>query len=774
MKICIITPDIVGPIRNGGIGTACGAIARLLKQNGQDVTVLYALGDYTETETIAVWQHRYSEEGIELVACPDTLDAIEPYPDVAVAWRVLRWLETRHFDLLYAVEWGGTAGLVALARRAGLGFLDTVLVAGTHSPTLWHIEGQRSLVVDRYALARDHLEQMTVAFADCVITPSQHLLDWMTESGWRLPADTRVIPNPVPAALKTISHDHLGRRPISEIVFFGRLESRKGLRVFVRALELVSPELLARVRVTFLGKFPSESSESDTRQYIARSLPDSLSVAVLNDFDATQAVEYLFSESGRLAVMPSLMENSPMTVVECLARGIPFLASDVGGIPDLLCESDHASHLFRPTPPELAHALVRALSTGLWPAAPRWDLFDIDAAWIDALGQVRQVPHNSGRTAAIITPKVSVVVIHYNRPDTLAQALQGLLAQTFKDFELILVDDGSDQAEAIAFLREIETTNPKFVSGQWRIIRRENGYLGAARNTGWRAARGRYVLFHDDDNVSMEHLLQVMVDAAEYSQADVVTSAMEVFFGPTSPINAPGGSRRKIWVPIGGALSLGAFENCYGDAHALIRRDLLVALGGVSEDYGVGHEDWEFFARACLNGYTLLAVPTPLFWYRVSGDSMLRSRSTPDADYLRSARPYLSTLPPSLRPILLRALSAELQLLVTKESLSLVQSALAAKADKYVVDPSDLERCVREATVSAYSSSSLRRTRLVRNLWARILKKPLEPDRFVPAATSVDEFHRLVRLYSSISWDVMAPMRVLGRIWQSWQGSRKG
>jgi O-antigen biosynthesis protein len=155
MKVCIITPDITGPIRNGGIGTACHVIANVLAQNGFDITILYARGDYTETEELDVWRVRFASERIELVGCPEIRDVIGPHEEIASAWRVLRWLEGRHFDLLYVVEWSGVGGLVALARRMGLGFHDTVLIAGVHSPTLWHLEGQRSLAVDRCVLARD-------------------------------------------------------------------------------------------------------------------------------------------------------------------------------------------------------------------------------------------------------------------------------------------------------------------------------------------------------------------------------------------------------------------------------------------------------------------------------------------------------------------------------------------------------------------------------------------------------------------------------------------
>jgi O-antigen biosynthesis protein len=160
---------------------------------------------------------------------------------------------------------------------------------------------------------------MTVAFADVVITPSQHMLDWMQASGWTLPAISRILPNPVPMSLRAVAADALERRVIRELVFFDRLESRKSLLVLARAVALLPAEVLSRVRVTFLGKVPVPNGprEFDALSFLRKAMPEAADWSVIDDYDATQAVEYLSGTPERLAVMPSLMENSPMTVVEC-------------------------------------------------------------------------------------------------------------------------------------------------------------------------------------------------------------------------------------------------------------------------------------------------------------------------------------------------------------------------------------------------------------------------------------------------------------------------
>ncbi len=95
---------------------------------------------------------------------------------------------------------------------------------------------------------------------------------------------------------------------------------------------------------------------------------------------------------------------------------------------------------------------------------------------------------------------------------------------------------------------------------------------------------------------------------------------------------------------MGRALGVGCIRNGYGDANALVRRELFWQIGGFSEDYGVGHEDWEFFAKAALQGARFAFIPKPLFWYRISNTGMLRSGHT-HRDHYRSLRPYIDHLP---------------------------------------------------------------------------------------------------------------------------------
>jgi len=240
-----------------------------------------------------------------------------------------------------------------------------------------------------------------------------------------------------------------------------------------------------------------------------------------------------------------------------------------------------------------------------------------------------------------IEPLVSVCITHYNRPELLDDCLRTVRAQSWARLEVVLVDDGSTRADAVAYL---DLLQDDFAARGWQLIRQQNAYLGAARNAAARAARGEYLFFLDDDNLLHPDGVARAVQVAERTGADVVTALMNLFSGP--PGTTPTWPTLQ-YPQVGHAPLLGLLENTLGDANALVRRRCWEALGGFTEDRGRGAEDWEFFARAVLAGHRLELCLLPCSWYRVDNASMSRAGDA-WSDYRRALRAYEAVLPPAL------------------------------------------------------------------------------------------------------------------------------
>lgn len=113
-----------------------------------------------------------------------------------------------------------------------------------------------------------------------------------------------------------------------------------------------------------------------------------------------------------------------------------------------------------------------------------------------------------------MAPLISVVIPLYNKEKLVARTLQTVLAQTFTDFEVVIVDDGSTDSSAAI----VES----FSDSRIRLIRQKNGGVSAARNKGIEEASGKYIAFLDaDDEWDSEYLatMHSLIDA--YPECDV-------------------------------------------------------------------------------------------------------------------------------------------------------------------------------------------------------------------------------------------------------------
>lgn len=635
-QICIATCDIVGPIRNGGIGTAYYNLALALARAGHQVTVLYALGQYCENKTIGHWRREYARHGISFVPLPDA--PVEGHSAIKMSYSVYRWLKERHFDVVHCHEWRGLGFYTALAKQQGLCLENTVLCVGAHSPVLWHLEGMNELA-DVESLEVDFMERQAVARADVLWTPSEHMVAWMRREGWTLP--DQIVHKPY-ILLDLQPASGQAAAPGSELVFFGRLETRKGIDLFCDALDRLVTAGVPVPRVTFLGK-PASVNGTPTEQYLTtRSAKWPFTWQIISTLDRDGAMAYL-RKPNRVAVLPSRIDNLPYTVLECLGSKIPFVAANTGGIPEMIRPADRDRVLFELDSASLADRLTSVIFKGLRPAPLRIEADRILADWVKWHRQLTPpAPRPALPADPARQPRVTVCITHHNRPQLLAAALASIKQQDYPNIQVVLVDDGSTQADALLYL---ESLTPDFTARGWKIVRQTNRYLGAARNNAITHATGDYVMFMDDDNLAAPGEITTFVRAAVASGADILTCFLNVF---QSSAPAPTTPPVHVWPFLGGALAPGLLRNVFGDANALVRRDVFTRIGGFTEDFGVGCEDWEFFARATLQGLRLDVVPEPLVLYRQSPQGMLQSTSH-RANRMRALRPYLGLLPSHLR-----------------------------------------------------------------------------------------------------------------------------
>ncbi|KAK3260739.1 hypothetical protein CYMTET_30320 [Cymbomonas tetramitiformis] len=693
LKVLLVTTEIVGPVSNGGIGTAFTSMAHSLNTAGHKVTILFTMGPVSQHGPFEEWVDHYAQQGIELVGLYRPPIRYLP-KHMLESYEVTRFLRDRsEFDLVHFHDYFGAGYYPMLAKQQGDPALKNMrFIAGLHGPNLWAKGVGNQETIDKIGdLEMDYMERKTVEMADYVISPSRYLLEWMSKEGWPVNPASYVQPNILPVAdrqnppgLGGFELDHTenqvwspGRRTVDELVFFGRLETRKGVVMFCDAVEqLLRPAVQGLLgdaakrlqRITFLGRGAMVHGQFGVTYVQDRAQKWGIPWKVISRLGPVEAKAYL-REGSRLAVMPSRIENSPYTVYECAELGIPFIASNVGGVADLLDPRDHAEVLFQPTLDALVARLVSALANGVIPARPKvaanlnelvWQQWHLHVASLAATENAAKEAAEAA--AAAETPFVSVVITHYNRPHLLKFAVESLRNQDYPTdrFEVVLYDDLSTDPEVFVFLDDLQ---PDFDARGWTILRSPvNQYLGAARNTAIKSCRGEYVLFMDDDNYAKPHEIGTFVRAMTSSGADILTSFVDFFWGEEAPDIT---KDRPSYIFLGGSADVGAFKNCFGDANSFVRKTsfeactllafaLAAAIGGYTTDHGVGFEDWELYANASLRGFKVDIVPEAVYCYRFTKGSMQKSTNY-YVNRKRSLRPYLESLPESLHSVILNA-----------------------------------------------------------------------------------------------------------------------
>lgn len=200
--------------------------------------------------------------------------------------------------------------------------------------------------------------------------------------------------------------------------------------------------------------------------------------------------------------------------------------------------------------------------------------------------------------------RISVCMVTKDRPHLLCKALDSLKTQTYKNFEVILVENSLNNS-----LAEIDFSSYGFPI---QVIASELKTPGAARNEAAKISSSKYLLFMDDDNLAIPNELESFLMAMRNTASDILTCSSQTFSEEKDLNNL---EQLPYWTPLGPLTALGIQHNVFGDTNFFISRESFNKVGGFKTENFYG-EDWEFLARAVLQGLTLQVVPERLFFYR--------------------------------------------------------------------------------------------------------------------------------------------------------------
>ena len=325
-------------------------------------------------------------------------------------------------------------------------------------------------------------------------------------------------------------------------------------------------------------------------------------------------------------------------------------------------------------------------------------------------------------------PTISIITPAYNASEFLSQTVASALAQTFRDFELLIVDDGStDDTRNIALTWA--RTDPRI-----RILTRPHGGPSAARNTAIADARGQYFALLDSDDLWHPTFLDAQMSILTSSRTvDIVTGNAYNLGGardgePINPISksCPQLSLRDILERENSVFIMSVF-----------RRAVVERITGFDERLPL-NEDYDFWIRAAHAGFVFVRNPVPLGHYRRRPDSISANEIEMITGILRvfrNARELCGDRPRELAVIRKQLARFEEERLLASAKANLVGRNFAAASDDFN-SLLDVRRDLMTATVARLS-----RYAPVMLLWAYRLKRALRRRGAASAPAASPAFH---------------------------------
>jgi GT2 family glycosyltransferase len=270
---------------------------------------------------------------------------------------------------------------------------------------------------------------------------------------------------------------------------------------------------------------------------------------------------------------------------------------------------------------------------------------------------------------------VSIITPAWNAAACIGETIASVLAQTFADWEWLIVDDGSSD-ETVRIVRAHAERDPRIT-----LIQQPNAGPSAARNRAMREATGRWFAFLDSDDVWQPGFLAAQLRVFDaHPDTDLVTATAWNRGGPFD------GRPTRALVP--GRPLLTLEEMILDETSVFImtvfRRQVFEAIGGFDESQWTS-EDYDFWLRAAEAGFTFRTNPEPLGWYRIRGESLSRQRTRMLEGLLTSYRKAASRTRAAgrVRDAITRQINRfEAELLLEQAKVALEHQQFATAADR--------------------------------------------------------------------------------------------
>ena len=639
MKYWILTTEFP-PQFGGGIGTYCFQWSQLLMKQQAETTVFLlnkSISGYRETQY----------EGIKVVefsaylAQSSSFLGFETSVGLSFEKIISVYIEKVGApDWIESQEYNGLAYFILQKKHLGYAlYKDVKVVINCHCPSFLAFEFNHVNTFQLPYFWIGEMERFCLKAADICISPSQYLVDIMLKRYPNLERKFIILKNPFDTEkITTAASGNVSE----EVMFYGKLSPIKGILELLKAfsqiweeghscsLNLVGDEYYYyHAAGTTMGKYIRGKYEKYIRKGSLKLhgaiSPDKLSKIL---------------ENARFVVVPSTFDNFPYAVLEIMARKKLVVASDSGGHCEILRNKENGLIYKSGNISELKRVILQTFAlpsetvTKMVESAAQSVRIFCDP--IDYYNKKIQVLKEYQPAAAInfpflTTPSpkltvdtdrgqgglLSVVIPFFNMGKFIEETIKSIRASIYRDIEIIIVDDGSNDSESLSILKELGA-DPGI-----RVIKQENKGLAWARNTGAAQARGEFLAFLDADDIVNSNYYSFSLNILKEKQNVHFVGCWVRYFGESA----------NSWPAFTPEAPYLLFHNMINSSGLVYRRQSFVRYGLNDPQFIYGMEDYDSVISLVENGMGGVVIPEQWFMYRVRKDSMARSFNESNMSY---------------------------------------------------------------------------------------------------------------------------------------------
>jgi len=635
MRYWIITKEFP-PAYGGGIGTYCYHAAKMLQQNGWDVSVFIG-GTNVQKDNV---QFR---EGIRIIEFANRSGAwnILGY-DAALSYEfgeiIRTYLEREGLpDVIESQEYAGIAYYILQYKHLNYPlFKDLKVLLTLHAPSFLYNDYNR---VPRYQLPyfwTSEMERWCMQAADMLNAPSQFMAD-AVQSYFQystLEKEIHIIPYPFNFDFsKAVKKGD----PREDWFFFGKLTPQKGIIQLLSAFrQLFKQGWDKKLQLIGGGDHYYHPENLSITEWIKKEYKTELASGKVELHGNLSPQKWArLTERGGVVIIPSIGDNYPFTVMESIGNGQVVLASSQGGQRELIDDGKNG-FLFDHTKPGDLVEKVKKISSlpvkeiekiqnnGPQSVLEKHSYEIVFQQKSFLLKKLLDQPHQKNCYPFIRELKISekfiapalevnndslsVVISYYNMGKYVEETILSIRQSDYNPIELIVVNDGSTDSESIRIINELQK---KYA---FILIDQRNQGLAGARNTGAQKATGEFLAFVDaDDKIHATYYSKAVKILREKDNVSFVGSWVQFF-----------GDSKDIWPAFAPELPYILYYNTVCSGALVYKKEDFLRAGLNDKTLEYGLEDWESVINMIKNGYRGVVFPEILYYYRIRKGSMAR------------------------------------------------------------------------------------------------------------------------------------------------------